>query len=63
MMLVVKVNKIHVKGLDTISSSFAIAMKNLLSKVLEDILADVPKDKIDERIMKFKRNSMEYVTL
>lgn len=51
-----KVNKIHVKGLDTIRSNFALAMKNLLSKVLEDILANVPKDKIDERIMKFKRN-------
>ena len=51
-----KVNKIHVKGLDTIRSNFALAMKKLLSKVLEDILANVPKDKIDERIMKFKRN-------
>ncbi len=51
-----KVNKIHVKGLDTIRSNFATAMKDLLSKVLEDILANVPKDKIDERIMKFKRN-------
>ena len=30
--------------------------ENLLSKVLEDILTNVPKDKIDERIMKFKRN-------
>ena len=51
-----KVNKIHVKGLDTIRSNFAVAMKDLLSKILEDILANVPKDKIDERIMKFKRN-------
>ena len=51
-----KVNKIHVKGLDTIRSNFAVAMKELLSKVLEDILADVPKEKIDERISVFKRN-------
>ena len=31
-------------------------MKDLLSKVLEDILANVPKEQIDERISKFKRN-------
>jgi len=51
-----KVNKIHVKGLDTVRSNFAVAMKELLSKVLDDILADVPKEKIDERISVFKRN-------
>ena len=51
-----KVNKIHVKGLDTIRSNFAVAMKDLLSKVLDDILANVPKEKIDERISLFKRN-------
>ena len=51
-----KVNKIHVKGLDTVRSNFAVAMKRLLSSVLEDILADVPKVQIDERISKFKRN-------
>ena len=51
-----KVNKTHVKGLDTIRSNFAVAMKELLSNVLDDILADVPKEKIDERISIFKRN-------
>ncbi len=51
-----KVNKIHVKGLDTVRSNFAKAMKGLLTNVLEDILADVPKEQIDERISKFKRN-------
>ena len=51
-----KVNKIHVKGLDTIRSNFAVAMKDLLQKVLDDLLADVPKEKIDERISIFKRN-------
>ena len=51
-----KVNKIHVKGLDTIRSNFAVAMKELLSNVLDDILANVPKEKIDERISVFKRN-------
>jgi DNA polymerase elongation subunit (family B) len=51
-----KVNKTHVKGLDTIRSNFAVAMKDLLQNVLDDILADVPKEKIDERISVFKRN-------
>ncbi len=51
-----KVNKIHVKGLDTVRSNFATAMKDLLQNVLDDILADVPKRKIDERISIFKRN-------
>ena len=50
-----KVNKLMVKGLDTVRSSFAVAMKGLLSEVLDDILANVPKDKIDERIFKFKK--------
>ncbi len=40
-----KVNKTHVKGLDTIRSNFATAMKDLLQNVLDDILADVPKEK------------------
>ena len=51
-----KVNKIQVKGLDTVRSNFAVAMKDLLSKVLDDILANVPKEKIDERVSLFKRN-------
>ena len=51
-----KVNKTLVKGLDTVRSNFAVAMKKLLSDVLDDILSDVPKEKIDERISVFKRN-------
>ena len=51
-----KVNKVHVKGLDTVRSNFALAMKDLLQNVLNDILAKVPKEKIDERISLFKRN-------
>jgi len=51
-----KVNKTQVKGLDTVRSNFAPAMKDLLKHVLDDILANVPKEQIDERISKFKRN-------
>ena len=52
----VKVNKLHVKGLDLVRSNFPKAMGKLLKSVLEDILANVPKDKIDERIINFKES-------
>ena len=52
----VKVNKIIVKGIDIVRSSFPIAMAKLLKAVLEDILSDVPKDKIDDRIIDFKKS-------
>ena len=57
-----KVNKTHVKGLDTVRSSFARGMKSLLSEVLEDLLVNVPKEQIDKRIFKFKKGmkSMSY---
>ena len=49
-----KVNKMMIKGLDTVRSSFPVAMREMLSKVLEDILMDVPKEKLDEFIINFK---------
>jgi DNA polymerase elongation subunit (family B) len=49
-----KVNKMMIKGLDTVRSSFPTAMREMLSKVLEDILMDVPKEKLDEFIINFK---------
>ena len=52
----VKVNKTMVKGLDTIRSNFPNAMRSLMKEVLEDILMSVPKDKIDDRILTFKRD-------
>ena len=53
-----KVDKMMVKGLDTVRSSFPTAMRTMLSKVLEDILMDVPKEKLDTFIVNFK-NSMK----
>ena len=52
----VKVNKLHVKGLDIVRSSFPKTMGILLSEVLNDILMDVPKEKVDSRILRFKKN-------
>ena len=53
-----KVDKMMVKGLDTVRSSFPTAMKEMLSKVLDDILMDVPKEQLDKFIINFK-NSMK----
>ncbi len=50
----VKVDKLKVVGLDTVRSDFPTAFRATLKRVLEDILASVPKDKIDERIIHFK---------
>ena len=47
-----------VKGLDTVRSSFPTAMRTMLSKLLEDILMDVPKEQLDKFIINFK-NSMK----
>jgi hypothetical protein len=47
-----------IKGLDTVRSSFPTAMREMLGKLLEDILMDVPKQKLDEFIINF-RNSMK----
>ena len=55
----VQVNKTLVKGLDTVRSNFAPSFRKLLADVLDDILMSVPKDKIDHRILRFKKN-MKY---
>ena len=52
----VKVDKVLVKGIDTVRSNFAPSFRELLKTVLDDILNDVPKNKIDERIIKFKKS-------
>ena len=56
-----KVDKMMVKGLDTVRSSFPTAMKEMLSKVLEDIMMDVPKNALDKFIINFK-DSMKLVS-
>ena len=53
-----KVNKMMIKGLDVVRASFPLAMKEMLSKLLEDILMNVPKEQLDKYIINFK-NSMK----
>ena len=45
-----------IKGIDTVRSSFPPAMGELLKNVLDDILLDVPKEKVDDRILTFKKS-------
>jgi DNA polymerase elongation subunit (family B) len=48
-------DKLDVKGLDIVRSSFPPAMRKLMTQVLKDILGNVDKDEIDEKILKFKK--------
>ncbi len=51
----IKCDKLDVKGLDIVKSNFPPAMRDLMTKVLKDILADVDKEIIDEQIYEFKK--------
>ncbi len=51
-----KVEKLDVKGLDIVRSSFPPAFRDFMTKVLKAILAKQPKDKIDNFILNFKSN-------
>ena len=53
-------DKLDVKGLDIVRSSFPPAMRDLMTQVLKDILGDVDKDVIDEKILKFKKEMKTY---
>ena len=48
-------DRLDVKGLDIVRSSFPPAMRKLMTQVLKDILGNVDKDEIDEKILKFKK--------
>ena len=51
-----EVEKLDVKGLDIVRSSFPPAFRDFMTKDLKAILAKVPKEKIDEFILNFKNN-------
>ncbi len=55
-------DKLDVKGLDIVRSNFPPAMRDLMTQVLKDILGNVDKDTIDDKITKF-RNDMKKVSL
>ena len=42
------------KGLDVVRSSFPTAFRKFMAEVLEDILNDISKEELDEKILNFK---------
>jgi DNA polymerase elongation subunit (family B) len=46
-------DKITIKGLDVVRSSFPMAFRGFMKEVLVDILDDVPKEKLDTKILAF----------
>ena len=48
-------DKMDIKGLDIIKSSFPPAFQKMMAGVLDDILSNVDKEVIDKKILKFKR--------
>lgn len=50
------VDKIAVKGLDVVRSSFPQAFKDFMNDLLKDILNKVPKSQIDSNILKLKNS-------
>ena len=51
----VVVDKLDVKGLDVVRSNFPAAFRKFMSEILMDILQNVDKDIIDEKIVTFKK--------
>jgi DNA polymerase elongation subunit (family B) len=52
------VNKMVVKGLDVVRSSFPKAFREFMNQMLKDILKGVPKSEVDEKILNFS-NSLD----
>ena len=52
-------DKLDVKGLDIVRSSFH-QMRDLMTQVLKDILGEVDKDEIDEKIIEVQERNENY---
>ena len=50
------VSKLDVKGLDVVRSSFPPSFRRFMAEVLEDMLNDIDKVTLDEKILKFKEH-------
>jgi DNA polymerase elongation subunit (family B) len=48
------ISKLDVKGLDVVRSSFPAAFRKFMAEVLEDILNDISKEELDQKILNFK---------
>lgn len=52
--------KLEVKGIDVVRSSFPFAFRKFAGDMLDSILRGVPREELDERIMKFEENIESY---
>jgi DNA polymerase elongation subunit (family B) len=52
-------DRLDVKGLDIVRSNFPLAFKTLMTEVLKDILSNVDKDIIDNKILNLKEEMKE----
>ncbi len=52
-------DRLDVKGLDIVRSNFPVAFKTLMTEVLQDILSNVDKDIIDNKILNLKEEMKE----
>ena len=47
-------DELEVKGLDVVRSSYPTRFRSFMTEILQDILRDVPKEDLDEKILNFK---------
>ena len=48
--------KLEVKGIDVVRSSYPAAFRKFSANILESILRGIPREELDEKIMKFEEN-------
>lgn len=48
-------NKIKIKGLDVVRSTFPPAFREFMNKVLKDVLGGINKDEMDEKVLNFRK--------
>ena len=56
----IECDELEVKGIDVVRTSFPIRFRKFMEQFLQDILRKVPKEHIDDTILKFKENMLSY---
>jgi len=56
----IECDELEVKGIDVVRTSFPIRFRKFMEQFLQNILRKVPKEEIDESILKFKESMTSY---
>jgi len=56
----IECDELEVKGIDVVRTSFPIRFRKFMEQFLQNILRKVPKEEIDDSILKFKENMFSY---